>query len=103
MLTLTIVAGSICTTMVLVQIVSVLVTVLRMRAVPSRVPLAQHPPAVSLIRPVCGLENFGEETLGSAFRLDYPNYEIIFCVEHANDAVVPLVNRLIAAHPDVRA
>jgi len=103
MLTLTIVASSICATMVLVQIVSVLVAVLRIRAASNRISSAQPSPAVSLIRPVCGFENFAEETLGSAFRLDYPSYEIIFCVEHANDDAVPLVNRLIAAHPDVRA
>jgi ceramide glucosyltransferase len=103
MLTLTIVAGSICATTVLVQIASALAAGLRMRAVPSRVPVPQHAPAVSLIRPVCGLENFSAETLGSAFRLDYPNYEIIFCAEQESDPIVPVVNRLIAAHPDVRA
>jgi len=103
MLTLTIVAGSLCATTVLVQIASAVVAGLRMRSVPSRVPVPQHAPAVSLIRPVCGLENFSEETLGSAFRLDYPDYEIIFCVEQESDAIVPVVNRLIAAHPDMPA
>jgi ceramide glucosyltransferase len=101
--TLILVAGSICAVTVLVQIVSVLVAVRRMRPVPSCAPVPGRAPAVSLIRPVCGLENFSEETLGSAFRLDYPNYEIIFCAEHANDPALPLVNRLIAAHPEVRA
>src|SRR5258708_7345976 len=33
---------------------------------------------VNIVRPVCGIENYGEETLRSAFQLDYPNYEIIF-------------------------
>src|SRR5262245_18255373 len=56
---------------------------------------------VSLVRPVCGLENHIEDTLGSAFALDYPRYEIIFCAAAANDAAVPLVKRLIAAHPHV--
>src|SRR5262249_28383344 len=103
MLTLTIVAGSIRAPTVLVQVASALAAGLRMRAVPSRVPVPQHAPAVSLIRPVCGLENFSEQTLGSAFWLDYPNYELIFCAEQETDAIVPVVNRLIAAHPDVRA
>src|SRR4029453_9470744 len=102
MLTSTIVAGSICATTVLVQIASAVAAGLRMRAVPSRVQVPQHAPLVSLIRPVCGLENFSEQTLGSAFRLDYPNYEIIFCAEQDSDAVVPVVNRLIAAHPEAR-
>ena len=58
---------------------------------------------VSVVRPVCGLENHIEDTLGSAFKLDYPRYEIIFCAATANDAAVPLVKRLIAAHPHVPA
>src|SRR5262245_56718429 len=58
---------------------------------------------VSLVRPVCGMENHIEETLRSAFHLDYPRYEIIFCAASANDAAAPLVRRLIAAHPHVPA
>ena len=46
---------------------------------------------VSIIRPVCGIENFIEETLRSAFTLDYPRYEILFCAASAHDPVVPLV------------
>ena len=58
---------------------------------------------VSLVRPVCGMENHIEETLRSAFHLDYPRYEVIFCAASANDAAAPLVRRLIAAHPHVPA
>src|SRR5438034_10327355 len=58
---------------------------------------------VSLVRPVCGLENHIEQTLRSAFELDYPRYEIIFCAATANDAAVPLVKRLIAEHPHIPA
>jgi ceramide glucosyltransferase len=60
-------------------------------------------PGVSLVRPVCGLDNFCVETLESGFRLDYPNYEIIFCVARANDPVVPVVQRLMASYPNVPA
>ena len=48
-------------------------------------------PPISLVRPVCGIDNFAELTLGSSFRLDYPDYEIIFCVAQARDPVVPLI------------
>jgi ceramide glucosyltransferase len=58
---------------------------------------------VSLVRPVCGLENHIEDTLRSAFDLDYPRYEIIFCAAAANDSALPLVRRLIADHPHVPA
>lgn len=58
---------------------------------------------VSLVRPLCGLETFSAETLARGFRLDYPAYEIVFCVADAADPVLPLVRRLIAAHPLVPA
>src|SRR6516225_6452730 len=58
---------------------------------------------VSLVRPVCGMENYIEETLRSAFHLDYPRYEIIFCASSAHDAAVPLVRQLIAVHSQVAA
>lgn len=60
-------------------------------------------PPVSVVRPVCGLDADAETTLRSTFHLDYPGYEIIFCVASPNDPVVPLVRRLIAEHSGVRA
>jgi ceramide glucosyltransferase len=60
-------------------------------------------PAITLLRPVCGLDAFDAETLGSSFTQDYPDYEIIFCAPSAGDAAVPLVQRLMDAHPERRA
>ncbi|PWT85907.1 MAG: ceramide glucosyltransferase, partial [Proteobacteria bacterium] len=60
-------------------------------------------PGISIIRPVCGIDNFARETLSSGFQLDYPDYELLFCVAAAGDPVVPLVQTLIAAHPHVPA
>ncbi|MFO1143596.1 MAG: ceramide glucosyltransferase [Amaricoccus sp.] len=60
-------------------------------------------PPMSLLRPVCGIENFVEETLASSFALDYPTYEVVFCVADAADPVVPLVERLMAANTSVPA
>jgi ceramide glucosyltransferase len=57
-------------------------------------------PPVTLLRPCCGIENDIEETLSSAFDLDYPDYEILFCVAEDDDPVVPLIRGLIARHPD---
>ncbi|PZW45726.1 ceramide glucosyltransferase [Humitalea rosea] len=65
------------------------------------------PPAgaarISIIRPVCGIEPYVEETLASGFALDWPGYELIFCVQQASDPIVPIVERLIAAHPAIPA
>ncbi len=53
---------------------------------------------VSIVLPVCGLDNYLEDTLRSAFRLDYPRYELIFCVARPDDPAVPLVDRMMADH-----
>ncbi|MEY4696480.1 MAG: hypothetical protein RIT14_908, partial [Pseudomonadota bacterium] len=73
----------------------------RLRSVvPQRV---TETPFISLLRPVCGLDRFDPHTLATSFRLDYPDYEVIFCVACGNDPVVPVVRRLIADHPEVDA
>lgn len=63
----------------------------------------ETPAGVSILRPVCGLEHGIEATLASSFRIDHPSYEVIFCVESADDPVVPLVRRLMREHPAVPA
>jgi ceramide glucosyltransferase len=69
-----------------------------------RAPLPRIPPdapAVSVLRPVCGIENHVEATLGSGFRLSWPDYELVFCVASERDPIIPVVERLMAAHPNV--
>src|ERR1700761_6514710 len=65
------------------------------------VPPPDDAPVVSIVRPLCGLDPFLRETLASTFALDYPSYEIVFCLADANDPVAPLARRLMAAHPDI--
>ncbi|TGD43887.1 glycosyltransferase [Pseudotabrizicola sediminis] len=60
-------------------------------------------PFVTLLRPVCGVDAFDEETLQSSFDQDYPRYEIIFCAQTSDDPVIALVNQLIARNPHVPA
>lgn len=93
-------AGLFCLVIMALHLLSIAVAAFRAR--PRRTPLAPPRPApgVSVVRPVCGIDNFCEETLGSAFRLDYPEYEVIFCVAEATDPVVPVVQRLMARHPE---
>jgi ceramide glucosyltransferase len=95
-------AGAVCAIAILVHLASILAVIGRVRR-PNEPALKDDTGGISILRPVCGPENFAEETLASTFRLDYPRYEILFCVAHAGDEVVPLVRRLIAAHPDVPA
>jgi ceramide glucosyltransferase len=60
-------------------------------------------PAVTLLRPVCGLDRFDEETLRSSFTQNYPRYEILFCAPRGDDPVIGLIERLMSEHPLVPA
>lgn len=60
-------------------------------------------PGISIVLPVCGIENHIEDTLRSAFQLDYLRYELIFCAARPDDPVLPLLQHLIADHPWVDA
>src|SRR5215472_9286455 len=85
------------------HLITIAVAINRCRARTKVEPAPEDAPAVSLVRPVCGLDNFAERTLRSGFELDYPNYELLFCVAHARDPIVPTVQRLIDEHPHVQA
>lgn len=84
-----------------IQVVSTMVARYRCPARKVPLPAPSDAPAVSLVRPVCGVDNFAEETLRSSFTLDYPNYEILFCAARADDLAIPVLRRLIDAHPHV--
>jgi ceramide glucosyltransferase len=86
------------------HIASIVIATLRLRRNSlGQMPFQQIFPPVSLVRPLCGLDNYAADTLRSTFDLDYPRYEILFCVAAANDPVVPLVETLIAEHPSANA
>jgi len=94
--------GACCAVLLAVHFVSVAIAVVRIRASASA-SCRDDGESVSIIRPVCGLDNFVEETLLSSFALAHPNYEVLFCVAHDGDPAVPLVQRLIALHRHVPA
>lgn len=60
-------------------------------------------PGITVVRPLCGLETFSRETLTSTFQIDYPDYEVLFCVAEEQDPILPLARKLVAEHPDRRA
>lgn len=66
-------------------------------------PPSDEQPPVSIVVPSRGVEPFTQETLHRAFSLDWPRYELIFCVAHADDPVVKLINRAIVLFPNVPA
>jgi ceramide glucosyltransferase len=64
--------------------------------------LAERPP-VSLVIPACGIENFTPLTLERAFLLEWPDYELIFCVADAKDPVIPAIREAMERHSAVSA
>jgi len=61
---------------------------------------AKNAPPVTLVQPLCGVEAFSEATLEAAFALDYPDYELIFCIARADDEAAPMARRAIGRHPE---
>jgi ceramide glucosyltransferase len=95
------IAVAILSTSLALHIVSIGIALFRCPARTRHLKPAPNAPPISLVRPVCGVDNFAEETLASSFNLDYPEYEVLFCVAHARDPIVPIVQRLIEAHPGI--
>ncbi|MDE2018446.1 MAG: glycosyltransferase, partial [Hyphomicrobiales bacterium] len=73
----------------------------RKRDVPARTP--SPAPFVSVVQPVCGIENYSRETIAAAFDLDYPAFELVYCVARGDDPVATLVREAMTKRPDVSA
>jgi ceramide glucosyltransferase len=80
------------------HLASVAVAMRRCRPSTQMLEASPDSPPVSIVLPVCGLDNYLEDTLRSAFRLDHPRYELIICVARPEDPAVPVVQRLMSDH-----
>src|SRR6202451_3233146 len=56
-------------------------------------------PPVSILKPIRGLDPDARENLASFCRLDYPEYEIVFCVDPEDEAVLAVLTQLNADFP----
>ncbi len=92
-----------CVVAVVLHLLSIALAARRVRLRRQALPVPANPPPVTIVRPVCGIESFSRETLGSSFALDYPDYEVLFCVAREDDPVTAIVYRLIDAHPEIPA
>ena len=68
---------------------------------PQQVTPEFHPP-VSILKPLCGLDNNTYENLASFCRQDYPDYQVIFGVQDPLDPVVAVVKQIIHDFPAVK-
>ena len=51
-------------------------------------------PPVTVLKPVCGLEKHQRENLRSACVQDYPEFQVVFSVQDANDPALPILYEL---------
>jgi ceramide glucosyltransferase len=66
-------------------------------------PPSAPPPGVSILRPMKGLDPQLEDCLESAFRQNYPQFEILLSVADGRDPAVDVAQKLIAKYPNVTA
>ncbi|KAG5452093.1 Ceramide glucosyltransferase-B [Clonorchis sinensis] len=60
-------------------------------------------PGISIIKPLMGCDSCLRENLVSHFTLDYPQFELLFCVQEEDDPAIDLVKRLLVEFPSVDA
>lgn len=82
------------------HLASCVLVIWRFRRVDKSKATKSHAP-ISVIRPVCSLEPSLEAALASSFTDMTGDYEVIFCIARHDDAAIPTVRQLMAAHPEV--
>ncbi|MBD2242919.1 bacteriohopanetetrol glucosamine biosynthesis glycosyltransferase HpnI [Nostoc sp. FACHB-888] len=58
-------------------------------------------PAITILKPICGLDEQAYENFASFCRQDYPQYQIIFSVRDANDPGIAVVRQIIQDFPEL--
>jgi ceramide glucosyltransferase len=66
---------------------------------PPRATESDFTPPVTILKPIRGLDPDAFENLASFCRLDYPEYEIVFCVDADDEAVLAVIQKLVADFP----
>lgn len=65
---------------------------------PRRRPV-EHTPPVTIFKPLKGLDEELEQNLRSFFLLDYPCFQLLFCVADQDDPAIDVVRKLMSEFP----
>lgn len=60
-------------------------------------------PAISIFKPIYGLDYGLKENLTSFMKQDYPEFQVVFGVQRADDPAIPVIRQVLAENPDVDA
>src|SRR5271166_1810292 len=69
---------------------------------PSPSPSPSFTPPISILKPIRGLDPDAWGNLASFCRLDYPEYEIVFCVDPDDEAVLSVLAKLTSGFPECK-
>jgi len=58
-------------------------------------------PAVTVFKPICGIEQGMDENLRSFCEQDYPEYQIIFGLHGNDDDAIPVIQKIIEDYPQL--
>ena len=98
---LTTIAIAVCAFTCFAQATTIAIVITRLRRPASPIKYEDEPRPVTIVRPICGVENHLDLCFESSFQLSYPNFEVIFCVEDESDEAIPLARRAMEANPGV--
>ncbi len=82
-------------------VLTTLQVVLTIRLRLQKIAPAGSDPFVSILKPVCGLDDELEQNLLSFVSLHGVRYEVIISIEDRDDPALPLVASMVRDHPDV--
>lgn len=60
-------------------------------------------PAITILKPIKGVDEGMEESLATFLDQDYPRFQVLFCVQDPEDPALPLLKRLLDRFPKADA
>uniref|UniRef100_U5ET80 ceramide glucosyltransferase n=1 Tax=Corethrella appendiculata TaxID=1370023 RepID=U5ET80_9DIPT len=87
----------------LLHIVAITYGKFKLHRKPSQQPREVPYPSVSILKPLMGTDPNLNSNLETFFTMDYPVYELLFCIEAEDDPAIIIVNKLMEKYPHIDA